>query len=245
MSKEYNVSDPKLDASNRQKIIDDSPMLSGYFKANGTVKKEGTYRKVCRTYTYNFPGSKLFGVEGVVDIACKDVSRVMQQLMIVLDDVDESSPKALQKSVIAYRQFYWDDADRRGHDAVVNDGEFRPYANYMHSVLRSPMPAIVKHRDFVGLGRLYREEESGDIVYVRESVDAPAHANPKVVRSQVVCNCFRIHLNEDKETVRLTNSTYADPCGQIPTGIINMVMDQAFDYIVLVKDLVEGKTTLK
>lgn len=245
MSKEYNVYDPKLDASNKQKIIDDSMMLANYFKTNGTIKKEGTYRKVCKTYTYNFPNSKLFGVEGVVDIHCNDIYKVMQQLMIVLDDVNENSPKVLQKSVIAYQQFYWDEKDKQNYDAVLKEAKFGTFENYMHSLLRSPVPAIVKHRDFVGLGRLFRDEESGDIIYVRESVDSPNHVNPKIVRSNVVCNCFRLHMNDDKETVRLTNSTYADPCGQIPTGIINMVMDQAFDYIVLVKDLVEGKTTLK
>lgn len=36
--------------------------------------------------------------------------------MIVLDDVDENSPKALQKSVIAYKQFYWDDKDKETYD---------------------------------------------------------------------------------------------------------------------------------
>lgn len=47
MSKEYNVYDPKLDVSNKQKIIDDSTMLATYFETNGTVVKTGKFKKVC------------------------------------------------------------------------------------------------------------------------------------------------------------------------------------------------------
>lgn len=91
----------------------------------------------------------------------------------------------------------------------INDFEF-----YSHGCGRSPAPALVKHRDYIAMGRLLVR---GDTVYLlRTSVPCEENQIKNVVRSNLHVNCFIAEKIGDNK-VKISNMIHVDPCGAVPT----------------------------